>query len=235
MRICWLHFQTSDFKSPVDLDDWEECSGKGFGHLKKGVVPSQRLPEDPGDLGGSENIDDIEFADEYQNLLDGLEETSSVSEVSVSPAILHDHNYTPIYSIDTHISRKRKSHHAKDQIISHQSKQIKLLKNRLSAYESGTFIPKTLQKKACEKALVVSGKFTSAQLHQVMKPPRKIVQEGKRKGKLEITRCKNWAYEDYAKAIPIKNISKKALNQVKDILELPLPGFSTCNKKFWYG
>ena len=56
LRICWLHFQTTDFKSPVDLDDWEECNGKGFGHLKKGVVPSQRLPEDPGDLGGSENI-----------------------------------------------------------------------------------------------------------------------------------------------------------------------------------
>ena len=60
IRICWKHFDPkTDFTSQVDLTDWKDCNGKGFGQLKKGTIPTKNLPESQGDLtlGGSVGLD----------------------------------------------------------------------------------------------------------------------------------------------------------------------------------
>ena len=48
VRICWKHFKTNDFAYQIDINDWEECTGTGFGRLKKDTIPSRKLPQDPG-------------------------------------------------------------------------------------------------------------------------------------------------------------------------------------------
>ena len=46
IRICWKHFKLSDFTTDINIEEWEECP-YGFGPLKRNVVPSQNLPENP--------------------------------------------------------------------------------------------------------------------------------------------------------------------------------------------
>jgi hypothetical protein len=57
----------------------------------------------------------------------------------------------------------------------------------LDAYKNGN-VPKTVAKKVVEKT--IGHKFTPAQIHQILKPVKKIIKSGKRRGKREITR---WA------------------------------------------
>ena len=60
IRICWKHFDPkNDFASQVDLDNWEDCNGAGFGHLKRGTISSNDMPQllDDLTLGASITLD----------------------------------------------------------------------------------------------------------------------------------------------------------------------------------
>ena len=50
IKICWRHFEKSNFCNNIDEKDWEEGSNFGFGRLRQGTIPSQNLPEDPGSM-----------------------------------------------------------------------------------------------------------------------------------------------------------------------------------------
>ena len=71
----------------MDLDDWEECNGLGFGRLKKGTVPSKNLPENFGDLtlGASTDIDHT-TPDEFEKIQGNLERNGD--------SIINDHDYS---------------------------------------------------------------------------------------------------------------------------------------------
>ena len=47
-KICWRHFEKSNFCNDIDETEWEEGTDFGFGRLRQGTIPSQNLPEDPG-------------------------------------------------------------------------------------------------------------------------------------------------------------------------------------------
>ena len=46
IRICWKHFKVTDFTTDINIEEWDECP-YGFGPLKRNVVPSKNLPENP--------------------------------------------------------------------------------------------------------------------------------------------------------------------------------------------
>jgi hypothetical protein len=43
-------------------------------------------------------------------------------------------------------------------------------------------------------------------------------------------RCKSWKFEDFAKFLPLRAITNKGFNYVKDTLQIPSPGKSTMDK-----
>ena len=98
---------------------------------------------------------------------------------------LKDHSYQTKLAPP---KKLKKSHHAKNALISKLKKKNILLKNKLAALKSGK-VSKSLERKIVENAL--KHKFTPAQIHEILKPEKKLCQDGKRKGKWEITRL-NW-------------------------------------------
>ena len=106
-----------------------------------------------------------------------------------------------------------------------------MLKNQISGMLSGK-LPMTVQRKVTENVLSETGRFTSAQISQLMKPKKAIIQQGKRKGKRPIIRCKKWSYTDFAKAMPLRVISKKAYDTIRNEHGIPYPGRSTIDRKF---
>ena len=142
-------------------------------------------------LGLTETFDQTEnIVDSYLTIVENLEKNAEVSRNV--PKELADHNY------DTNTSpppppppkpetKKEKTSRAKDIRICKLKRRNQLLKNKLAAYESGN-VPKTVVKKVVEKALCE--KFTPAEIHQILKQRKKIIQSGPRKGKRGITR---WA------------------------------------------
>ena len=43
-----------------------------------------------------------------------------------------------------------------------------------------------------------------------------------------------WSYQDYAKAMPLRSITNKGYDYVRNDLQIPLPGKSTLDKEFRY-
>ena len=142
-------------------------------------------------LGLTETFDQTEnIVDSYLTIVENLEKNAEVSRNV--PKELADHNYDtnsspPEPKPETKPEKKERSSRAKDIRICKLERRNRLLRNKLSAYESGN-VPKTVRKKVVEKALCE--KFTPAEIHQILKQRKKIIQSGPRKGKRGITR---WA------------------------------------------
>ena len=146
-------------------------------------------------LGLTETFDQTEnIVDSYLTIVENLEKNAEVSRNV--PKELADHNYDtnssppepkPETKPETKPEKKERSSRAKDIRICKLERRNRLLKNKLAAYESGN-VPKTVVKKVVTKAL--SEKFTPAEIHQILKQRKKIIQSGPRKGKRGITR---WA------------------------------------------
>ena len=47
-------------------------------------------------------------------------------------------------------------------------------------------------------------------------------------------RCKSWQFEDIAKFLPLRAITNKGFNYVKDTLQIPSPGKSTMDKEIQF-
>ena len=145
-------------------------------------------------LGLTETFDQTEnIVDSYLTIVENLEKNAEVSRNV--PKQLADHNYDtnspppppPQPEPETKPEKKERTSRAKDIRICKLERRNRLLKNKLAAYESGN-VPKTVRKKVVEKALCE--KFTPAEIHQILKQRKKIIQSGPRKGKRGITR---WA------------------------------------------
>ena len=141
-------------------------------------------------LGLTESFDQTEnIVDSYLTIVENLEKNAEVSRNV--PKELADHNYdtnsSPPQPQPKPETKKERTSRAKDIRICKLEKRNRLLKNKLAAYESGN-VPKTVVKKVVTKAL--SEKFTPAEIHQILKQRKKIIQSGPRKGKRGITR---WA------------------------------------------
>ena len=142
-------------------------------------------------LGLTETFDQTEnIVDSYLTIVENLEKNAEVSRNV--PKELADHNYDtnsspPEPKPETKPEKKERTSRAKGIRICKLERRNRLLRNKLSAYESGN-VPKTVRKKVVEKALCE--KFTPAEIHQILKQRKKIIQSGPRKGKRGITR---WA------------------------------------------
>ena len=106
-------------------------------------------------------------------------------------------------------------------------KQNGLQKNQIDSLISGK-LPKTVQHRAVHDVLSSNGRFTDAQIGQLVKPVKEIGKDGK----IPITRCKDWSYDDYAKAMPLRCAGKKAYTIVRKLHNVPYPGISTLDKQF---
>ena len=116
---------------------------------------------------------------------------------------------------------------SKEALIRKLRKHNNLLKNRNDSLHAGN-LPKTVQNRAVQDVLSANGRFTDSQIGQLLKPVKEI---GKN-GKIPITRCKNWTYEDYAKAMPLRCAGKKAYTVIRNLHNVPYPGISTLNRVF---
>lgn len=125
------------------------------------------------------------------------------------------------------ISRLKKDCESKDALIRKFRKQKTLLQNNNDSLHSGK-LPKTVQHRAVSDVLIGNGRFTNAQVGQLLKPVKKIGKDGKK----PITRCKNWSYEDYAKAMPLRCAGKKSYTIVRNLHNVPYPGLSTLDREF---
>jgi len=90
-------------------------------------------------------------------------------------------------------------------------------------------LPQTVQNRTTTEVLKKTGKYTDAQISQMIKPPKT---EGKGKGPYRGPRCNKWGYLDYARALRQRLTSRKAYQDARKKLNLPLPGISTLNKIF---
>ena len=89
-------------------------------------------------------------------------------------------------------------------------------------------LPKVVEERTVRNVLIGNGRFTNAQVGQLLKP----VKQAEKHGKKPITRCKNWTYDDYAKALPLRCAGKKSYKIVRNEHHVPYPGLSTLDKEF---
>ena len=125
-------------------------------------------------------------------------------------------------------SRLKKDCESKDALIRKLRKKNVLLKNASDSLRSGN-LPKTVQTKVVHN--VLEGKFTGAQITQMIKPKR-VADEY---GKVPIIRMKNLTYQDYAFGLTVRTSGgRKIHNVLRNVLEFPLPGISTMDKEFMW-
>ena len=124
--------------------------------------------------------------------------------------------------------RLKKDCESKDALIRKLRKQNVLLKNCNDSLRSGN-LPKKVQSKVVHN--VLEGKFTGAQITQMIKPKR-VADEY---GKVPIIRMKNLTYQDYAFGLTVRTSGgRKIHNVLRNQLEFPLPGISTMDKEFMW-
>ena len=125
-------------------------------------------------------------------------------------------------------SRLQKDCESKDALIRKLRKQIVLLKNTSDSLRSGN-LPKTVQHNVVHN--VLGGKFTGAQITQMIKPKR-VADES---GKVPTMRMKNLTYQDYAFGLTVRTSGgRKVTNLLRNTLEFPVPGISTMDKEFMW-
>jgi uncharacterized protein YeeX (DUF496 family) len=131
-------------------------------------------------------------------------------------------------SVFSQKSRLQKDCESKDALIRKLRKQNVLLKNTSDSLRSGN-LPKTVQSNVVHN--VLGGKFTGAQITQMIKPKR-VADE---RGKVPIIRMKNLTYQDYAFGLTVRTTGgRKIHNVLRNVLEFPLPGISTMDKEFMW-
>ena len=131
-------------------------------------------------------------------------------------------------SVFTQKSRLQKDCESKAALIRKLRKQNVLLKNTGDSLRSGN-LPKTVQSNVVHK--VLGGKFTEAQITQMIKPKR-VADE---RGKVPIIRMRNLTYQDYAFGLTVRTTGgRKIHNVLRNQLEFPLPGLSTMDKEFMW-
>ena len=131
-------------------------------------------------------------------------------------------------SVFSQKSRLQKDCDSKDALIRKLRKQNVLLKNTNDSLRSGN-LPKTVQHKAVHN--VLNGKFTDAQITQMVKPKR-VADEY---GKVPIIRMRNLTYQDYAFGLTVRTSGgRKIHNVLRNQLEFPLVGISTMDKEFMW-
>jgi uncharacterized protein YeeX (DUF496 family) len=131
-------------------------------------------------------------------------------------------------SVFSQKSRLQKDCESKDALIRKLRKQNVLLKNTSDSLRSGN-LPKKVQSNVVHN--VLGGKFTNAQITQMIKPKR-VADE---RGKVPIIRMKNLTYQDYAFGLTVRTTGgRKIHNVLRNVLEFPLPGISTMDKEFMW-
>jgi hypothetical protein len=132
-------------------------------------------------------------------------------------------------SVFSQKSRLQKDCESKDALIRKLKKQNNLLKNTGDSLRSGENLPKTVQSKVVHN--VLGGKFTGAQITQMIKPKR-VADEY---GKVPIIRMRNLTYQDYAFGLTVRTSGgRKIHNVLRNQLEFPLAGISTMDKEFMW-
>ena len=131
-------------------------------------------------------------------------------------------------SVFSQKSRLQKDCDSKDALIRKLRRQNVLLKNTSDSLRSGN-LPKTVQSNVVHN--VLGGKFTGAQITQMIKPKR-VANEY---GKVPIMRMKNLTYQDYAFGLTVRTSGgRKIVNVLRNQLEFPVPGISTMDKEFMW-
>ena len=179
--VCWKHFKKEDFEVEMDPQFVNEL---GMGRLKRMVVPSLLLPEDPVELDMDIDLTEESVVTQVEQPVVNTEQTNSDSsgDLVIIFKPFEEHNYANP-NTDPKILEK-KSHAANLGYIRKLKKQNTLLKNQKNSILAGN-VPKTLQQKIVGNVLVGKGFFTQKQVQQFGKPVRT---EGKRtkKGNLII-------------------------------------------------
>ena len=131
-------------------------------------------------------------------------------------------------SVFSQKSRLQKDCQSKDALIRKLRRQNVLLKNTSDSLRGGN-LPKSVQSNVVHN--VLGGKFTGAQITQMIKPKR-VADEY---GKVPIIRMRNLTYQDYAFGLTVRTSGgRKIHNVLRNQLEFPLPGISTMDKEFMW-
>jgi len=116
-KICWKHFLLTDFKNEVTAENIEDCK---FGQLKKNVVPSQNLPEDPivvkprSEFKSEVISDGPEVIEISINSVQTESQTDLLGNHSPTPVPIEiqnitgnsDHDYTPLRKNSNSLNQK---------------------------------------------------------------------------------------------------------------------------------
>ena len=135
---------------------------------------------------------------------------------------------TEISDLKTENSKLKKECDCKDALIRKHKKQKNLLKNTNDSLRAGN-LPKSTKERAVYN--VLEGKFTCAQISQMIKSKKEPIKNGK----LPISRMKKISYSDYRVALPVRNAGgRKCYNLLRNNMNFPMPGISTMNKEFMW-
>ena len=256
--ICWKHFELQDFKNEITEENIRQCK---FGQLKKNVVPSLNLPMDdqefhvpdlPTTPSEASNDNPSTTTTLPTNDLSELSENSLPSEVKIiisssnnisnsptpppTPVKNGVKNKSTSYQKDNNPiceDPKNMSHEELVELVKKMRKDVQLLKNQNSSLRSAEKLPMTVKKRATAEILASTGKYSNAQISQMIKKKKKIGSKGRGKGSYKGPRCKTWEYDDWKRGLTFKQTANnKAFNVARTELHLPMPATSTTNKKF---
>ena len=118
-------------------------------------------------------------------------------------------------------------------LVKKMQKDVQLLKNQNTSLRSAEKLPKRVKIRATTEILASTGKYSNAQISQMVKEKKKIGSKGRGKGPYKGPRCKTLEYDDWKRGLTFKQTANnKAFNVVRKELDLPMPATSTSNKKF---